>query len=163
VDMLLGYRHLRYNERLNIQQSVQELAGPFVVGTDIETADTFATQNFFDGVDLGVRTQMSYGAFSVELLTKVAIGATNRTVTIIGRRHSQTYAAVPELALTAGWQLNPNIRMSAAYSVLWWTNVFRPGEQIDVGVNPDLIPPGTLPVGGVPRPAIITQSSSLWM
>jgi Putative beta barrel porin-7 (BBP7) len=132
---------------------------------------------------------MIYGAFSVELLTKIAIGATNRTVTIdgtqvvnvpgeapvtnvggllaqstnISRQHSQTYGVVPELGLTVGWQVTPNIRATAGYSVLWWTHVFRPGDQIDLNVNPDLIPPNTPASGSILHPVVVNQASTLWM
>ena len=39
------------------------------------------------------------------------------------------FSFVPELRLNLGYQITPNINVFAGYSVLWWTNVIRAGEQ----------------------------------
>src|SRR5262249_52288139 len=126
VDGLLGYRHLHYDEELRIDQSVQPLVGPFVRGTNVDSFDRFATENSFHGVDVGLRTELGSGPLTVELLGRVAVGASERTITVdgsqvvtvpganpvtntggllavmsnIGRTTHQTFAAVPEAVVS---------------------------------------------------------------
>jgi hypothetical protein len=73
---------------------------------------------------------------------------------------SQTrFAAVPELALKAGYQVAPQWRLVARYDVLYWTGVQRSGGLIDTTLNPNLIP---LPVtGGPQRPQPVFNTSPL--
>jgi hypothetical protein len=42
------------------------------------------------------------------------------------------------------------VRLFSGYDLLYWSRVARPGEQIDLAVNPTQLPPGTL--AGVARP-----------
>ena len=84
MDALIGYQFLRYDERLGVVESNSPTSGPFVAGTTILSSDNFATMNIFNGVDLGVRTEFCYEAWSLELLGKVAAGYVNRTVSILG-------------------------------------------------------------------------------
>jgi hypothetical protein len=46
---------------------------------------------------------------------------------------------VPELGVKVGFQLNDYIRITAGYNFLYWSNVARPGEQVNrmvLGANP---------------------------
>ena len=41
-------------------------------------------------------------------------------------------------------------------------NVVRPGEQVDLGVNPGLIPPANAAAGSPSRPAFLGVTSGVW-
>ena len=84
VDALLGYQFLRYDEGLNVGESVNTISGPFAAGTNILSEDGFSTRNIFNGVDMGLRGEMWNGPLPVEVLGKVAVGSVSRTVGISG-------------------------------------------------------------------------------
>ena len=187
IDALIGYQFLRYDERLGVVQSIVPTAGPFAAGTTLTSRDDFSTENFFNGIDLGFRTEFRYDAWSLELLTKVAAGPVQRTVSILGTQTvtvpgaapvisqggllalssnigtfaTHTLTAAPEFGVKLGWDVSPNVRVYSGYSALYWMNVVRPGDALDFGVNPNLIPPAN-GAGGPSRPAFIDRTSSVW-
>jgi hypothetical protein len=48
------------------------------------------------------------------------------------------------------------------YSLIYWSRVVRPGDQIDLDVNPDYLPPATTPVTGPARPRFVFRESDFW-
>ena len=56
----------------------------------------------------------------------------------IGHFSQSQFAVVPEIGVKLGYQLTPNLRLQAGYNFLFWSNVVRPGQQIDTSVNPNL-------------------------
>jgi hypothetical protein len=151
----------------------------------IAAVDAFATANDFDGLDLGLTGESRFGAWTLEWLGKVAVGANSSSAQINGAssiaaggpavtspgdllalptnmgNFSQTrFAVVPELALKAGYQVTPQLRLHAGYDFLFWSNVVRPGNVIDTGINPTQIPPGVL--AGASRPAVRLDGSDFW-
>ncbi len=188
IDALIGYQFLRYDERLGIVETIVPTSGPFAAGTTLTSRDDFATMNIFNGLDLGFRAQFRYDAWSLELLGKVAAGSLNRTVSVLGTQQTSvpgaatvaspggllalssnigtvathTLTTAPEFGAKLGWDVTPNVRVFTGYSVLWLLNVARPGEQVDVGINPGLIPPAGPAAGSASRPAFLGQTSSVW-
>src|SRR5207245_507774 len=71
----------------------------------------------------------------------------------IGQHNRTVFSVVPEVGLTLGYQLTDTIRLYAGYNFLYWTNVVRPGEQIDRNLDVTKIPNFT--VAGA-RPAAVT-------
>jgi hypothetical protein len=184
ISALVGYRFLRTTDSLTIatnQQGSVPALGPFVIAA----VDAFATANDFDGLDLGLTGESRFGAWTLDWLGKVAVGANTSTAQINGAssiaaggpavtlpggllalptnmgNFSQTrFAVVPELALKAGYQVTPQLRLHAGYDFLFWSNVVRPGNVIDTGINPTQIPPGVL--AGASRPAVRLDGSDFW-
>ena len=188
-DSLFGYRYMRYDESLTIRQNTQPTDGVFATGTNINVVDNFVTHNVFNGADLGMRGEIYNDMFSLGLLAKVGVGVTEHTVNIngsttttapgtapvingggllalssnIGHHSAYDYGAVPELGVNLGWQVTPNMRVTLGYDVLWWFNVARPGEQVNLNVNPGLIPSAA---GGTTTPATPTltgQKDYVWL
>ena len=54
----------------------------------------------------------------------------------MGRHFHSSFAVVPELGLTAGYQLSQQFKATMGYNLLYWSKVARPGDQIDRTVNP---------------------------
>jgi hypothetical protein len=127
--------------------------------------DRFATQNDFYGGQLGARADYNRGRLFVHLLGKVGLGSTHEVAFIggssrlnqprrtavlpggvlalssnIGRIAHDEFSAVPELSINVGCQVRPWLRLFAGYSLLYWTDVARPGDLISRTVNPTLIP-----------------------
>lgn len=189
VDGLVGYRFLRYDESLTIYEDLTALEDNQDVepGSHIQIFDSFAVRNEFHGFDLGVVAEARRGPRSVELVAKVALGKIYRIIDIdggtlttvpgggqtaneggllalasnIGRYHSDEFSVLPEVGINFGWQVRENLYLRFGYTALWLINAVRAAEQVDVAVNPGLLPPVTN--ANPPRPAFALRESDLWV
>jgi hypothetical protein len=200
LDFLFGFRYLDLEEDLNLTQGSQILGGG-VVGLNgprfgppntISIRDGFDTRNQFYGGQLGARTEVRFGQFSVDLIIKVALGVCHEADTIAGsttiispsgatttaaggllaissnsghHKHDE-FAVLPEATLNVGYQFTDAIRVFAGYNFLYLDEVARPGDQINRTVNPSRVPSSLLS-GPVPfGPAVPTgsiRSSDIWV
>jgi hypothetical protein len=183
VEWLAGYRYLQLQEELAINevQVAEDL-------TVVDIFDAVSTWNEFHGADLGLQWWTHLHGWTVEVVTKVAIGGIARTVDIagdtitdppgnsaatispggllalptnIGRHHSCSFATAPELSIKLRRQLSRYLILTLGYSVMMVDNVARTGDQLDLVVNPTQINGGALP--GIPRPAVLMNDSQLWL
>jgi hypothetical protein len=46
---------------------------------------------------------------------------------------------VPEAGIDVGYQLTRHLRAKAGYTFIYWTDVVRPGDQIDPTTNNSLV------------------------
>lgn len=159
VRVLGGYRFLRLDDRLDSLMVHPECD----CGRSYDGIDSFRTENQFHGADLGTTINMRRGRWTLDLLSKVAIGNTNSTTRIsgsstyddvpnttpgsvlaltsnIGTYKENHFTMVPEIGATLGYQIIPGLRGTVGYSVIYWSSVYRAGDQIDLHVNPDLWP-----------------------
>jgi hypothetical protein len=51
--------------------------------------------------------------------------------------------------------------VTVGYNFLYWSRVARPGEQIDLDVNPDLLPPEEQ-FAGATRPRFEFRDTDFW-
>jgi hypothetical protein len=192
VDALLGYRYLRLTDRLGVTEELvsTDATNPFIpLGTQIGVVDQFRTTNDFHGADLGLTGDFRCGPWVLEWLAKVAVGPNHggldvsgaTTVTVpgfapqtsaggllalssnSGHFDRNRVAVVPELGVKLSYQVTPRLRALVGYDFLYWTDVVRPGGQIDTTVNPDLLPPPALPVAGPNRPAPRLTTTDVWV
>lgn len=177
LDWLAGVRYLDLGEDLGIAQQSGILAGgianfqgPTVgPGNTIFVADRFATRNQFWGGETGARAEFVWGAFFLDVSTKLAAGNTRETVIVngasavipppsfmappnvvaggllatstnIGTRSRDRFTVVPEAGINIGYQLFEQVRFYAGYTFLYWSSVVRPGNQIDPVVNLTQVP-----------------------
>ncbi|MGI8981699.1 MAG: BBP7 family outer membrane beta-barrel protein [Pirellulaceae bacterium] len=163
MDLLLGYRSVRLDENLTFIENCD------LNGVPHDGRDGFDTQNNFNGFDLGTMLQFRRGCWSLDLTTKVGIGNTRSVVLIngvafqdgvpqtpagsilavssnSGRHVNNAFTMLPEVDLNVGYQINPCWRFTTGYSLMYWCGVYRPGDQIDQHINPNLWPP--LPLNG---------------
>jgi hypothetical protein len=74
----------------------------------------------------------------------------------IGSFNQNQFTVAPEIGLNIGYAVTPWMTFRIGYSALYWSNVARPGAQIDSVLNSKLIPTGgflpfqTTPTGGLP-------------
>src|SRR5439155_16426377 len=81
-----------------------------------------------------------------------------------GRNARNEFAAVPEVGVNLGWQLRPWLRANIGFTFLYWSNVLRPGDQIDRTINFAQVPSDPtfgLP-GGPRRPAFTFNETDFW-
>lgn len=189
LDFLLGYRFMTLNDRVSINENLNTLN--VQPQANFRVNDSFVSQNQFHGVELGTRMQKYRGRWSLDLLSKVAIGNVNQVVTIngataitqvgtptltlpggllaqqtnIGRYSRNDLGLIPEIGANVGYQLTPRLRATFGYTFLFWANVARAGEQIDFNVNSNLLPGrggATVPFGDPRHPLFAFNENSFW-
>ena len=57
-----------------------------------------------------------------------------------GSFNRDRFAVVPETDLVLGFRVTPHIKLLIGYSFLYWSNVVRPGDQIDTVIDPRQLP-----------------------
>jgi hypothetical protein len=186
LDATVGYRYYQLDETLRVRERITSLQSNAPGTFDI--TDQFDTRNQFNGGEIGFIWQGRRGFWSLDALMRVGIGNTHQTVTIrgdtaitengvttnfnngilaqrtnIGTYDRNTFAMIPELGLTLGYQLTRCWRVTTGYSLIYWGNVVRPGDQVDRDVNPNLFAPETNPLTGALRPEFKFVSSDYWV
>ncbi len=185
LDLIGGYRYLRLREDLAIRETADSLNPNIPVSFAIQ--DQFNTRNDFHGGDLGMLLEWQRCRWSLELLAKVALGNSHQVVDISGstqrtirgtvfeadggilaqRTNSgnftqDSFAVVPEVGVTIGYDITTRLRASLGYTLIYWNKVARPGDHIDTVVNPNLFPPEADPFSGPLRPQFVFNDSDFW-
>jgi hypothetical protein len=160
VDGLLGFRYLQFDERLNITEDLTPLEPALF--TRLLVVDSFSTRNQFYGGQLGLEGECRWKHWILGGQFKLGLGVMHQVVDVngasvffqpgglppdlrqggllalrsnIGRQDSNVFAVVPEVGVKLGYQLTDNLRIYAGYSFLYVSDVVRPGDQIDRGIN----------------------------
>jgi len=183
-DATLGWRYMQLREGLNIREDLTSLdsnnPGSFLI------EDSFDAFNQFNGVELGVQWMGRRGYWSLETIMRVNFGNTKQSLTIDGSTRSpqngpvnsggllaqpgrnigvydrNEFAMVPELGATIGYQLTQRMKVNFGYTFLYWSNVVRPGDQIDTTVNPNLFPPA-IAANTFSGPAFAVRETDYWV
>ncbi len=180
MELTGGYRYLKLQDNLRI---TEDLTSNSPTGT-FDMFDSFATDNQFHGVELGMLLQTRRGRWTMDWVSRLGIGSTSATSMIagqtsinnatpvagallaqtsnIGTYDTSDFAVTPELGLTLGFDLTPRFRLLAGYSMIYWSRVLRAGDQIDRELNPNLIPPAVSPLVGPLRPDQNFVWSDFW-
>jgi len=161
-------------------------------GTSFLVADRFATRNQFYGGQVGASGEFFLAdRLSLGGSAKVGLGWTHEVVeaagvttrtspdgTVLqsqggllavssnsGRTTRDRFAVLPELTVGLGYWITPSLRASVGYNFLYWSDVVRPGDQIDTTVDLSRVPsfsahyyPTVVPV----RPAPLFRESDFW-
>ncbi len=176
VDFVTGVRWYQLREQLQIFEDLEvnttgsqnipdEIAQQD--GAQIDVLDRFSTDNDFIGGELGFDWGIERNRWSVDLLSKIAIGANRQKVDIFGQtsaidgsgdpRPAQTggllaqesnigsyerdrFCMIPEINFNLGYKLTQRLKLRVGYTALFYTNVVRPGDQIDRELNNTLFP-----------------------
>lgn len=185
LDWLLGYRYMQLKDSVTINENLVSL-DPLNQGL-FNISDSFSTRNEFQGIDVGIVQQRTRGPFSVEWLVKVALGINRQSVSIdgssiideaglvgqfpggilalpsnMGTYTRNEFAIVPELGGTIGWHVNERFTVTVGYSLIYFSNVVRAGDQISLDLNSNQFPPPVAPLTGPLRPAFAFQESDFW-
>ncbi len=86
----------------------------------------------------------------------------------IGLYSRDRFGFVPEVGITLGYQVTDNLKLFVGYNFLYWANVVRPADQIDPGLNYNLVPTfkaaGSTSAGKLVRPGPIMPfaSTNFW-
>lgn len=187
LDFTYGFRFYNFEDNLYINEDLTAIS-PVVgvpIGTRIQLQDSFTTRSNFYGGEIGLIYQRWSGRWMREGTVKVALGAVNSVIRIngattvsfpgqptvtteggllalssnIGRYEENSFTAIPQFSYRLGYRITEQWTLLAGYTLIYFGEVARAGDQIDVVVNPNLIPP---PVDGGPnRPAFHFNPSDL--
>jgi hypothetical protein len=190
IDGFAGWRLLGLNESLSMNENLAVLSSvnpALPAGSTFHVNDRFGTSNLFNGAQVGVIGEYRLGRWSFDLRNGIALGGTQQFVNISGSTttagpgiptttspggllalpsnigpHTRSIVGfVEELGFNVGYQFTNHIRGFVGYNFLFWSSVVRPAEQIDLTVNPNLIPPAVS--GGPNRPAFSFNGSNFWV
>jgi hypothetical protein len=177
-----GFRYLMLEDQLavNLLSSVSTGATSFDTYT---ASDSFRTLNQFYGGEFGMIEKWWRDRWSLQVLGKVALGATTVTTRINGLttttgttpatypggvlaqptnpgNEQSLFAAAGEFGVTADYAIWSQFRLSVGYSLIYWTTVGRVTDQIDPSVNPTQFGGGTL--AGTPEPSFNLSTTGFW-
>lgn len=188
IDLLGGFRYLDLDESLELSATTTNLGVGFIDAL----RDRFGTSNQFYGGQLGMRVSYGAGPWYVNLTQKLGFGTTHEATTIsggviesgigattpgtfpggfytqpsnIGQHENNHFSVVPELQVKVGYQFTPGLTAYVAYNFLYWSNVFRPGDQIDRNLNLTQSPVFGATDGvlvGAPNPRPLAIRSDFW-
>jgi hypothetical protein len=81
----------------------------------------------------------------------------------IGTYSQRQVSVVPEFGLNVGYDVTSRLRVFGGYSFLYWTNVSRPGQQVDRVLDVNRIPDfPAAPATSTIRPVNPRGSENLW-
>jgi hypothetical protein len=190
-EVFAGYRFLYLDEKIGITESIT--AGPNApdpAGTQVIVRDQFNARNEFHGAQIGAHYEQRWNRFFVEVRGSFAMGVNVESLDIsgsqmvtrpgqptqnflggllaaptnIGNHGHDCFSIAPEIGLNAGYQITQHVRVFAGYNFLYWSNVLRPGQQIDRVVDLSQIPntPAGIPSTGQQRPGVLLSESNFW-
>jgi hypothetical protein len=190
LDGLVGYRFLRLDETFAVSESVVGQAGTPNAGISSIVTDRFDTTNTFHGGQIGLNAVRQFGRWSVDVTGKVAFGTVHQTLAIngattdfvngmvvprpggglyalntnIGSYSQNKFAVLPEVGFNVGYQVTQHWRVFVGYTLLYLSNVIRPGDQIDRTLNEQFIPGfnSNPPASMAIRPAAAFREADFW-
>jgi hypothetical protein len=185
VDFLIGYRSMRYRDKIVIDTTRRNLDPANVVSNRPLVEDSFYGRTLFDGGQIGLEARTERENFFLLARGTAALGMNNsrtdvngfsdvvsngvttqqRVGLLTGRTNIAFYQAadtgfVSEMTLRAGYRLGQHLTFSVGYTGLFFSGVMKSAPLIDRFVNTTQIPPATLT--GPDRPALIQHDTNTW-
>jgi hypothetical protein len=182
MDFVFGIRTARLRENLGITENLRTDDSL----TTFHVNDQFSTTNDFTGFEIGYLMGWQHRRWSLDLQTRLAIGGTRQQVDIngstvrdpgiprngtggllalssnIGHYQRDEFSVLPQLGATLGFALTRRLRLTVGYNFFYWSQVVRPGDQIDLEVNPGLLPFAPVPSMIPARPRFAYRNTDLW-
>jgi hypothetical protein len=159
-------------------------------GSNFRLSDSFDMTNRFYGGTIGARVNWTWRQLDLGAVLKVSLGAAAHVAVIngattlnaidgssntlsggslaqasnIGRTTSTDFSVVPEVTVTAGYQIAPHLRILVGYTALDWNRIERAGNQIDRQIDRTQAPTSPLFVPGAVgvRPVFPATRTDFW-
>jgi hypothetical protein len=162
VNWRAGFRYLELKENALINESFnfENRIFGFLAGT----SDQFEARNQFYGGQLGIDLNYQSNRLTLGLQAMLALGVNHETLGISGQAfavatgpfatggttnygffsepsnlgtfHEDHFNVIPQLRLTAAYEVCSHMRVLLGYDFLYWGSVIRAGDQIDRRINP---------------------------
>jgi hypothetical protein len=189
-SFLAGARYASLDEQFAVDEATADL--PFDGDPGIHTIilDEFTTFNRYYGAQIGLESDLRLGPVYLTITSKVGAGQTRQTLIVkggtavwelgpdrrtvdptkgflaqstnIGRYRRNTFSWMPEMTVRLGADLNPWVSVWMGYNFLWWTDVLRPGDQVDTTINPQPTGVDAPFTGRDARPAVFLKHTDVW-
>lgn len=190
IDLVGGFRYSHLSDSLAITETLTNLdPGRGVVGEGFIVRDSFRTVNNFYGGQFGLAGEIRSGSLFVDWRALVGLGATHHVIFIdgrttfinpvtplptvtqpggllaqpsnMGRWDRSSFSVLPEVAVNLGYALAPGFRIFIGYSFIYWNNVARAGDQINLRVDANQLPTRAGPGTGN-DPQFILNRTDFW-
>jgi hypothetical protein len=172
LDFLFGYQFGRLDESLVIETNTMDLFG---------VRDSFLTRNEFHGGHFGVQGQYRWGGWGLELAAKFGFGNMQQQAILSGSTSNSTqnsgllvqeetnagthqrdeFSYMHDTGLKLVYFPTKRVKLSLGYSLMFFSDVLRPGDQIDTAVDSRLFPAVPAPAGAA-RPAFQFDSNHFY-
>ena len=184
VDWIIGYRRVELDDSVTVNESLTSLV-PTAPGT-INLTDRFQTENEFNGLQLGVVHRTNLQRVWLESMLRVALGNNQQTVRIngaqsiteagftedfnsgllalstnAGTHRRDAFSMIPEVGVRLGARMTDRLSASVGYTVIYFPNVVRAGDQIELDVNTGRVEPDGNNLGP-DRPRFQFVESDYW-
>ena len=156
LDAIGGYRFARLIDTVNEQDN------SFVYNPNQDNylwaynyVNDYRTVNEFNGGELGLNAVYTVGRWSLDVVSKVALGINNEYASLYNQQtidksnaggpgptpqnpsplqefSRNRFSAMPKVTVTAGYQVTDHLKVTAGYDLLYWTAVARAANQIAV-------------------------------
>jgi hypothetical protein len=131
------------------------------------STDKFETYNHFYGGQIGARLDYTHNNILLGVGVRVALGVVHEEINIngfsslhvgpvgpvaqttggvyagpfnMGHQSDDTFAVIPEVEAKIGYQFTKHLAAHVGYTFTYWSDVVRPGDQVDPRVNPNQVP-----------------------
>lgn len=190
LDWVVGFRFLELQEEVRLLESGKfDRLAPQFGAARLYVEDEFETRNRLVGAHAGMQFKLNQGGWFAAVTGRVAFGGLEQQISVqgltivdsptelpeayqggllalpsnLGVRDRWKFAAVPELTARVGFTFRHWCTLYAGYTLLYWSDVLRAGDQIDTGINPAQLPLGPAPQDGPNRPQPLFRKSSFWI
>jgi hypothetical protein len=193
LDLLLGYQYFNLRDEVRIREDLTTLPGATNVppGTRFQIEDRFRTNNHFHGGTVGFAAERRFGGrWYVGVRSAIALGVNHQVYEVtgstlitpgngapaqgfagglltqpsnIGRYTRDRFAVMPSVGLKVGAQLTERVRAYVGYDFIYLSSAARAGDQIDLRVNPNQLPPRAAAANGPALPAFEPRTTDFWM
>jgi Putative beta barrel porin-7 (BBP7) len=183
MHWILGVRYSSLEENLTVA------AASTSNGLSVSDFDSFTTRNRFYGPQVGGNWHWDRDRLGIDFTLKMAIGGMTQETSIdggstamftsgarldrpggllalqsnIGDFNRTKLAWVRDTSLGLTYRVMDNVQLRLGYEFFWVSSVLRPGQQIDLGVNPTLLPFNGGSVSGPIRPWYKPDGEIFWM
>lgn len=156
----------------------------------VSVRDYTETHNNFYGGQVGAHGTYTLGRWSLDLIAKVGLGSTQQVLMVsgdtlltdptgktlyapgglynlpsnIGDFNRWQFTFISEAGVRLGFQLTEHLKAQFGYTFIYWSDVVRPGEQVNRTLDPSQIPSNLAynPAIHATQPGPSFQSVDFW-
>jgi hypothetical protein len=184
TDLLAGYRYYVLGDRLTIHENLTTTEPEAF----FSITDSFRTHNEFHGAEIGISQEVRRGRFGMNIIAKMALGSTRQIAYVNGFTLQATpegtstfnngilatlpniqgspytreqFTIIPQLGMELSYQLTCRLRGYVGYNIVYWSSVWRAGNQVNLFIDPRNFPPSPQP-DRLPLPSFPGQNANFW-
>lgn len=183
---LVGVRHINLSEELRLNDAILNI--PSLSNSILNVRDKFLTKNRFNGFQMGVRSNLAYQKLVFDITALIGLGDNYQKLSINGQTNinnstiiqdiglfaepsnrgsftKHQFSIVPELRAKIGYKLSKIIQPYLTYNAFYFSNVIRPGKQIDRNINrsQNSLIGGTGVLSGPSLPSPHFNNTNMWI